>query len=337
MDPAADEKDAAMAAAPLRPRRDGGATVARDTSSGRGLRLSVVALPLLRPAERNDGLVPTRFCHTAERLLLKPSQLVEYAAHPEHRDKEIKKPALKAKFQAACVEIENDPLAGRDSDPPDPPKPAEQEEGWLDSGHFYIGQRVARRFGPKILCGTISRWLPDSVDESTGETDPPLFHVTHDDGDEEDLEAEEVAEALDLYQATPEATKLAAAKQREETRQRKEAEKAEKAEKRAEAAAEKEAERRRKETERAAKEAEKEAERQRKEAEKAAKDAEKAAKDAEKEAERQRREAEKAAREAAGSERKAGARAAPEVTHAPATRRRSARHGVGARGSARPR
>ena len=310
MDPAADEKDAAMAAAAASPapaaEAEAPPSFARDTL----VWAKVFGFPwwpcrVYGLAERNDGLVPTRFCHTAERLLLKPSQLVEYAAHPEHRDKEIKKPALKAKFQAACVEIENDPLAGRDSDPPDPPKPAEQEEGWLDSGHFYIGQRVARRFGPKILCGTISRWLPDSVDESTGETDPPLFHVTHDDGDEEDLEAEEVAEALDLYQATPEATKLAAAKQREETRQRKEAEKAEKAEKRAEAAAEKEAERRRKETERAAKEAEKEAERQRKEAEKAAKDAEKAAKDAEKEAERQRREAEKAAREAAKAKREA--------------------------------
>ena len=77
-------------------------------------------------AERNDGLVPTRFCHTAERLLLKPSQLVAYEAHPEYREKEIKKPALNAKFQAACVEIENDPLAGSDEDPPDPPKPAEK-------------------------------------------------------------------------------------------------------------------------------------------------------------------------------------------------------------------
>ena len=46
---------------------------------------------------------------------------------------------------------------------------------------------MARRFGRGALAiGTISRWLPP--DDEGG----ALFHVSHHDGDEEDLDADEV-------------------------------------------------------------------------------------------------------------------------------------------------
>ena len=43
----------------------------------------------------------------------------------------------------------------------------------------------------------MTRYLP-----ADGE-DPALWHVLHDDGDEEDLEEEEVAEALAAFEAMP--------------------------------------------------------------------------------------------------------------------------------------
>jgi hypothetical protein len=111
--------------------------------------------------------------HTAERLLLAPKQLIAYSTRPDLADVEkIKKPALRTKFAAALAEIAADPKCGVDDDPPDPPRAAEEEEGWLSAGHFYIGQRVAKAFelgkgkAPKIVIGTVTKWLPASVRRS---------------------------------------------------------------------------------------------------------------------------------------------------------------------------
>ena len=74
-----------------------------------------------------------------------------------------------------------------------------ESDGWLESGHEWVGQPVLRIFptvGPST--GKITKWLP--ADEEAGEG--ALFHVVHDaDGDQEDLEEEEARAAIEEYQA----------------------------------------------------------------------------------------------------------------------------------------
>ena len=66
----------------------------------------------------------------------------------------------------------------------------------LATGHVYIGRRVARLFGRRLVLGTIAHWLPAC--KASGA--PALFRAVHDDGDEEDLEEAEVAEARGDYE-----------------------------------------------------------------------------------------------------------------------------------------
>ena len=53
-----------------------------------------------------------------------------------------------------------------------------------------MGQAVQQRFGSKLFTGRITGWYPPS-----GE-DVALWHVVHEDGDENDLEDWEVEGAL---------------------------------------------------------------------------------------------------------------------------------------------
>ena len=74
-----------------------------------------------------------------------------------------------------------------------------EEEGWRDEGHEYIGQPVLRSFKEQGVetwsTGKITRWLPPTEEEP--ET---VFHVVHDDdGDEEDLDQAEADEARTQY------------------------------------------------------------------------------------------------------------------------------------------
>jgi len=64
---------------------------------------------------------------------------------------------------------------------------------WRTHGCDVVGRRAARTFHGKVHHGTITRWLP-----ADGE-DCALFHMMHDDGDEEDLEEDEVDAALRAY------------------------------------------------------------------------------------------------------------------------------------------
>jgi hypothetical protein len=68
---------------------------------------------------------------------------------------------------------------------------------WQTSGHPHIGMRVMRRFGDEgtVAAGGITAWVP--ADEAEG--DAALWHMVHDDGDEEDLEEHEVQEALETW------------------------------------------------------------------------------------------------------------------------------------------
>ena len=66
--------------------------------------------------------------------------------------------------------------------------PADDE--WLFDGHAYVGKRVKRHFAGGAVVGKIVKWLPEDKSE------PALFRVSHEDGDEEDLEAHEVQRCL---------------------------------------------------------------------------------------------------------------------------------------------
>mgnify|MGYP006083719023 CR=1 FL=1 len=70
------------------------------------------------------------------------------------------------------------------------------EYEWQTTGHEFLGRFVARSFGRSIAIGNISRWLPPDGDDGA------LFHVSHLDGDEEDLDQEEAEEAFERYQKT---------------------------------------------------------------------------------------------------------------------------------------
>ena len=80
-------------------------------------------------------------------------------------------------------------------------KPKQQEEfdgSWCNKGHKWIGSTVRRNYGSHGFgVGTITRWMP--ADEQNPEEDPALWHVSFDDGDEEDLDEKEVLEALSEF------------------------------------------------------------------------------------------------------------------------------------------
>jgi hypothetical protein len=66
---------------------------------------------------------------------------------------------------------------------------------WRTEGHKWVGQEVRRIF-PKsgVVDATVVGW--QSADEE--DNSPPLWHILHPDGDEEDLEEYEMDEALEL-------------------------------------------------------------------------------------------------------------------------------------------
>ena len=67
-------------------------------------------------------------------------------------------------------------------------------EGWRAEGHEWVGRRVLRYFGKranKPSPGLITRWQPPDEKEPDA-----LWHMVHDDGDEEDLDEAEVNEAI---------------------------------------------------------------------------------------------------------------------------------------------
>ena len=63
-----------------------------------------------------------------------------------------------------------------------------QEGGAWSTSHAYVGKRAARVFDGEVTGGEIMRWNRKAA----------LWHMVHDDGDEEDLELAEVKAALRL-------------------------------------------------------------------------------------------------------------------------------------------
>merc|ERR1712086_944684 len=70
----------------------------------------------------------------------------------------------------------------------------EDECAWLDEGHEWIGLKVIRQFGTKQFRGCVTKWVPANEDDG----DEALWHVVHTDGDEEDLNVDEMTESLEL-------------------------------------------------------------------------------------------------------------------------------------------
>lgn len=78
---------------------------------------------------------------------------------------------LKAKLRA-CFELE------------------EPSVDYVSEGHEWIGRKVQRVFGRRVVLGTVIAWAPPANE------DAPLWHVLHEDGDEEDLDEDEVRDNL---------------------------------------------------------------------------------------------------------------------------------------------
>jgi hypothetical protein len=75
---------------------------------------------------------------------------------------------------------------------------------WHTSGSELLGRRVKRSFAKDrrketFMCGTVVGWLPADANDGLA-----LWHVRHDDGDEEDLEEHEVTEAHALWESSEE-------------------------------------------------------------------------------------------------------------------------------------
>ena len=174
--------------------------------------------------QRSEDHVPyvrVRFLHTKDNAEVAPDKLLPYTeANAELgivKPKMFKSDGLKKKFLTAVAQADT-------WQPPPPAEPeewsddevVEQEEveaaraeasahraAWRSEGHELLGQHVARFFGasqgPKVRAylAVITRWSPWE--------DTNLFHVLHDDGDEEDLEEEEVRKAISAYRRQPEA------------------------------------------------------------------------------------------------------------------------------------
>ena len=71
-------------------------------------------------------------------------------------------------------------------------------QGWQTSG-AYVGKRVVRNFPnsdtPRVQ-GRVVAWLPPEINAEGGEVEQALWHVVHDDDDEEDLDHAEVQAAV---------------------------------------------------------------------------------------------------------------------------------------------
>ena len=65
---------------------------------------------------------------------------------------------------------------------------------WQSDGHPFVRQHVAVLHDQKVSFGLITKWVPTSEDG-----DPELWHMVHEDGEEEDLEEAEVNSAMVLY------------------------------------------------------------------------------------------------------------------------------------------
>jgi len=72
--------------------------------------------------------------------------------------------------------------------------PFDEADEWQTSEHEWIGRRVTRVIDGIELDARVTKWIPADG------TDPALWHVLHDDGDEEDLDEAEMQAALEAFE-----------------------------------------------------------------------------------------------------------------------------------------
>jgi hypothetical protein len=73
--------------------------------------------------------------------------------------------------------------------------PAEEEPiEWLTSGHEWIGKQVLRNLDGIEIHARVTKWAPAEG------SDPALWHVVHDDQDEEDLDETDMLAALEAFE-----------------------------------------------------------------------------------------------------------------------------------------
>ena len=75
--------------------------------------------------------------------------------------------------------------------------PTPQPTQWRSEGHAWLGVRGLRGFASGTVGGVITGWV-----EGEGASQPPLWHMVHDDGDAEDLDEEETRAAIAAAAAT---------------------------------------------------------------------------------------------------------------------------------------
>ena len=56
---------------------------------------------------------------------------------------------------------------------------ADGEEEWHETGHKWLGKRVRRFFEKSYSDGRLTKWMPESGEDAA------IWHMVHDDGDEE--------------------------------------------------------------------------------------------------------------------------------------------------------
>jgi len=69
-------------------------------------------------------------------------------------------------------------------------------EQWVEQGHPLIGSFVRRFFDDRFVDGKVVAYLPPG----SGPTEPALWRVRHDDGDEEDLDEGELGESIKAFE-----------------------------------------------------------------------------------------------------------------------------------------
>lgn len=70
-------------------------------------------------------------------------------------------------------------------------RPPRSDAGRWKTDHEWVGRFVARYYQGKVFRARVTKWDPKK---------PPIWHVVHEDGDEEDLDRDEVLAAMDVHQ-----------------------------------------------------------------------------------------------------------------------------------------
>lgn len=116
--------------------------------------------------------------------LMRVTRAKTKAAEPSHTDRDGHGPTVDS---GRAQEIEEHVIASEDDD-------HDNQDEWLTTGSRWIGRRIRRSFpGVPTVVGRVVSWLPPT------RTDPALWRLRHEDGDEEDLEEYELKEGSAAY------------------------------------------------------------------------------------------------------------------------------------------